>query len=132
RDEAAVRVDAVRLVADVLRRVAEGRQQRRLRLHAIAARDLRVGDRGLELRVVLLGAVEGVAQREDQRRARRRARGGPGRPTGGRGWTSASGGTLCASWPRAAELAIANTTAVSASARRANGRVAVTCRPPAP
>src|SRR5436190_9838400 len=71
---AAVRVHAVRLIAEILRRVAERRQQSRLRLIPIGAGDAGLGGGRLKLRVVLIRALERILKRQNERRTGRRLR----------------------------------------------------------
>ncbi len=59
------------LRAEILGGVAQRREQRRLRLRPILAGDLRVGDGGSKLGVVLFGALERVVQGHDRRRGGR-------------------------------------------------------------
>ena len=66
-DETARRQRCVALGAEILRGLAERRQQRGACLHPIFARDLRVGRRRLELRVESSRSFERVLERDDRR-----------------------------------------------------------------
>src|ERR1700680_229042 len=61
---------AVPLGVDVLHVVVDVRQQLRAALLGVLVSDTQIGESGAKLRVVSLGACEGILQGEDQRHSR--------------------------------------------------------------